>query len=279
MEDESASEDTKPIEVIQHEGKPYRLLQSAADQAQVPVGTLVRWAETGVTNFGLSLGLVRDPATQAAYISEESIAALASRFQPIAVAEISTPKPPPPQPLEWKEGRNGHVEYGGKTYLPQKRATKGLGLHGKGLWDILHKAKTPQGELVDVIHDRDTRTIYLSQALVEQLHTRFVYADTSERLGFCTVHSGKWNGLSRYGSYDNHLRAVEHVYQDIQRSEDACSSPRVEKLQAAFEECLKQGKTPSGTAVRKIRDTVTNDELITFRAAQAVYMHCRSRLK
>src|SRR4051794_10686512 len=115
MKEESAkpTENVDALEEIKHEGQQYVLIDVAAKRAQVSLKTLVRWADQGVTNCGLHIGIVRDPENQALYISKQSVETLANRFQPVDVSAFPEQSP---RQLEWRVHPDKSVEYGGKVY-------------------------------------------------------------------------------------------------------------------------------------------------------------------
>ena len=166
---------------------------------------------------------------------------------------------------EWKMAADGKsVKYGKKYYLSQKRvATLRLGLPIHVLAK-LRDGTLPNGEPADVIHDTESRSIFFNKELVDQLQQRFAYADTGESLGRCKVHNGPWkNGLAyEHPRTENHLRSVSQVRRDLRRDDD--------RLGHELSKWLETGTGPAGIRVRRVRDVLTGDELLTFRTLSEI---------
>jgi hypothetical protein len=167
---------------------------------------------------------------------------------------------------EWKVSPDGRsVACGGKIYLSQKRvATLGLGLPVHVLASLKEGA-LPNGEMADVLHSAESRAVYFNKELVDRLQRRFAYVDTGESLGCCRVHNGPWMHGLRYDQphSENHLRGVTQVKKDLARGGD--------QLSRDFSNWLETGTGPDGIRVRKVRDTLTGDELVTFRALHEIH--------
>lgn len=268
------AQDDKPLEQIKFDGKPYFRFDVAAARAQIGAGTLVRWAEIGVTNFGMPLDLVRDPAHQILYVSKATVTALANRFQSAGLGDLKTQRPPPPpipEPLEWKESNDGRfVQYGGKTYLPRKRATLGLGLRGTVLKHILEDATLPSGEVVDVIQHIETRATFVSSEAIDRLKRRFVYEDTGESVGpYCKVHD-VFGSFSNHRGQENELRPYALAIRELSLGlwDDA-------EVRASFDDDRSQlenhvyswlltGTGPDGKPLRTVRDSITAAHFVTL---------------
>lgn len=99
-------------------------------------------------------------------------------------------------PLEWKEtfdrksatspGRKT-VHYGGKVYLPRKRASHGLGLPHPIIKRIFEAARLPNGKVADVLNEIGSQQEYINEKTLHALRSRFVYADNRKRLGPCDL--------------------------------------------------------------------------------------------
>ncbi len=169
-------------------------------------------------------------------------------------------------PLEWRVSPDGKsATYGGKVYLSQNRvATLGLGLP-INVRASLKEGMLPNGEAADVIRDSQSRALFFNKDLIDRLQRRFAYADTGDSLGPCKVHNGPWLHGLRYDlpRSENHLRGVSQVRRDLARDDH--------QLSLDLSKWLETGIGPGGVRVRKIRDTITGDELITLRTLHEVY--------
>ena len=167
---------------------------------------------------------------------------------------------------KWIPSENGNVVfYAGKRYLPAK-APHALGLSTRQIIN-LKEGVLPNGELADVIHNLRTREIYFSQELIDRLKGRFVYADNEQPLGPCRVHSGYWpHGLAPLQPRsENHLRPVSLILRDVSR--------RDKEAGRQYQSWIDTGTGPDDIPVRKVRDTLTGDHLLSLRTMSQIIEH------
>jgi hypothetical protein len=164
---------------------------------------------------------------------------------------------------KWKPSQDGKaVSYAGTKYLPAK-APHALGLTTRQIIN-LKQGILPNGEVANVIQDTQTREVYFSQEVVDRLKGRFIYADNEEPLGPCRVHSGHWsNGLLHgHSRLENSLRPVSLILRDISR--------RDKDAAVQYKSWIDTAIGPNEIPVRKVRDTMTGDHLLSLRTISQI---------
>lgn len=162
---------------------------------------------------------------------------------------------------EWKRSADGKtVQCGGKIYLP-KKATNELGFDREAL-RILREGVLPNGEIANVMQELGTKDIFFSHDLIERLKTRFVYDDNGQSVGRCRVHNGPWHhGMSSF-----HSRSP----QQLRSTSEILRYTHDEDYLSRFSGWLNTGVGPADVPVRKIRDTITGDMLLSFKTMHAI---------
>jgi hypothetical protein len=164
---------------------------------------------------------------------------------------------------KWTPSKDGKsVSYAGTKYLPAK-APHALGLTTRQIIS-LKEGILPNGEVANVIHDIKTREVYFSQEVVDRLKGRFVYSDNEQSLGPCRVHNGHWsNGLLHgHSRLENSLRPVSLILRDISR--------RDKEAAVQYKSWIDTAIGPNDIPVRKVRDTMTGDHLLSLRTISQI---------
>jgi hypothetical protein len=224
---------------------------------------------------------LQDPATKAVYLSVESLAALSNRFE-----KIEPPKPPTidSQALAWSKSADGlTAQYAGKTFVQHKAISPEHGVWGTVFKSWLVRAAFPNGEVLNVIQDLETRKLWVDPSIADRLKARFI-DDANQPLGSCTVGNLPVStNLGALGDSGNVLYELRGVHVAFTREFHPASSTRkfthnVERVAKLFERWLEKGEAPKHIPVHRVRDSFTPRTYITERDLHAL-SSAYSRLK